>query len=653
MNRTTITALVASGILASLSAGSLAQTESKIHLTESKKVRTSPWQINDGAGFRWDIYNNGMVNNGTNNAYSGGMKLSTGAGEFSGSSDSATISKDGREIELSPCNLGNSIRIWRRIYIEPGKNGYCRWIDVFENTSGENQNLQVDYRNSFGFSCDFIQTTGGKDEMTPKDWGLVTGNPEGQRSYVVQFFASSSSKIKPSVDVQKDNQTVSYSYSLELPPGKMAAVCIIHAQRKNQEEAVKLLSQLDLGIELAKVPDDLRKLIVNMSGGGMTVGSLSLPRDPNDDLLALRNGDQLKGVIVNKKFVMETFYGKVELPPEKVLGLRVPIEDENRVQLALTDGQILLGELSGGNITIRLPNGDELSPPFSGKNGLQAAAYSNKNRKADFVTVQPMVILRTGEQLFFNVADLDLTFKTEYGPLKLQPAELSELSANVPEGGLNKVVFANGSVLSGLIASDELRLGLVLGPTMTVRRGAIISIRVAGEPKRPEKTAEIALRNDDRLLGRITEESLAINTTAGTRRLKTAQIQSIQFTPGLLGQVNVKEHSGTIVSGTLENQTIKFKIEPGPELNVYIGHILNVTNPEPPPPPATAPASKPSDKDEADKKTGQVKPPGQPVPPSPLPPIPKQPRNTITPGPDPEETRPEPKPEPKLEPKLN
>ncbi len=103
-----------------------------IHLKSTRTV-SSTWNTADGAGYQWNIYvAGGYVNSGSHSAYSSGMQLQINGSGFSGSS-SGRVNKDNTEIEIGPWRRG-SVNIYRRIYVDK-KIGYCRWIDICENTA--------------------------------------------------------------------------------------------------------------------------------------------------------------------------------------------------------------------------------------------------------------------------------------------------------------------------------------------------------------------------------------------------------------------------------------------------------------------------------------------------------------------------------------
>ena len=438
------------------------------------------------------------------------------------------------------------------------------------------------------------RTTLGKTTPTNKDWGIVVGDSSSSsRPAIVQVFGQKGSKHLPTIRYNTNDDSIYYDFSLKVPPGKAVALCIFHAQRRPFAQAVKFMESFKPSRELAKVPAALRRIIVNMGSMGLMIGSIDLPRSDRHDLAVLRNGNELLGKITNRHFVVEAFYGRLDLPAERVVGLYVPSADDALVQVILTDGQIVAGRLADAPVNIRLVNGSEMSlPPVR----LSAATFAlSPARPGEIRFARPLVRLRSGQQLAFRGGDLDGTYQSQYGTVSLDPNNLRALRFDTPDGGLHRAVFRNGSVLSGLLLAERLKLHLDLGPVLDIRRALVSEIVFPGKDIPSETLDVMELRNDDRLVGHIAQAELKIRTRYGTVTIRPEEISELRTPDGaVLGQVIVTCRNGTTISGKYEGESILFQVVPGPRLAVFLGHVVCITRPAPAGKPAAGkPASKP------------------------------------------------------------
>jgi len=610
MSTLTRSAAYLCGVLLAASAASAERRD--IHLPSGRSVGFT-WYLNDGAGYRWDISSNGQVSDGSNDAYDGGMQLRLSGSYFSNSS-SGRLSTDGREVEIGPWKQ-NNVQVYRRVYIDP-KLGYCRWIDIFENPGSSAQNIAVQYYSNLGNSVQRVFSSSGKASIADTDWAAVTGSSSSSsRPAIAHVFASRGARVKPRFRWTKNNDSVYYDFTVKVPAGKAVAICVFQAQRRPYEQATKFLSEFKPRTELAKVPAPLRRIIVNMGGATLVLGSIDLPRHEKHDLAVLRNENELLGKILNERFDVETFYGRLDLPADRVIGVNIPSADDPHTQAVLVDGQVVAGKLLSAPVRIRLTNGNEMALPPS---KLAAATFAlSPDKPGEIKLSRPTIALRSGQRLAFERDDLDCTFQTQYGTLPLDADDLREIHFDTPEGGLHRAVFRNGSVLSGLLTAEDLKLQLALGPTLSIRRYLAAKCLFPAEAIDGADLVELTLRNEDVLYGRIAEPELTVSTQYGKVTVKPAEIAELLVpAEGALGQVRIKLHSGTTVTGAFVGETIAFQISPGPKLPVFLGHVVQMICPKRKEAPAPAEAEQKQAPGEAKPKTATTSPTGAPTEPA-------------------------------------
>ena len=602
VNRYTLWCIAAAFLLATAATGAAA--DKGIHIPSGRSVSGS-WSTADGAGYQWNIYvAGGYVNSGSHSAYSSGMQLQVNGSGYSGGS-SGRLSKDGTEIEIGPWSY-QSVNIYRRIYVDK-KIGYCRWIDIFENPTSSAKSLTLRYYNGMGTSTRKTYTTSGGTTTGAKDWGIVTGYTSSSYAAVAHVFSTKKSKVRPRFQWTRSSSTVYYHHTLKIPPKKTVAICLIEAQRRPFATAQQFLTTFKVDRELKKVPSALRRILINMSGALLTLGTLELPRNEEHDLIVQRGGNELLGTLLNKNYVIETLYGKLTLDAARVVGLHSPANAGDRIRLALADGQVIVGKLLSGEIRLKLANGNDMS---MSADKIDTAAYKiSPKRPEEIAFRKPMVVLRGGQQLFFKETDVDWTFHTQYGRVKLGPGDLREVVLDTPDGGLHRAIFANESVLSGLMVTDKLNVSLDLGAKLSIPRYLIQQFAFPTADYNGPDLAELNLKNEDILRGRVSDAVLKIDTDLEQVSVKRDELAQITIPEeASLGRIRVKLHSGTVVEGKLVGKSIGFEVGQGARLPVYVGHIVEMTCPKPPEKPTTKPAAKPAAEPATDPKTPSVDP---------------------------------------------
>ncbi len=541
-----------------------------------------PWVTTDSSGYRWDIAGNGTVADGSNDAYDGGMQLQVSGAAFS-SRSTAKLSADGKEIELGPWRQGN-LNVSRRIFINK-KSGYCRWIDIFENTTSVKVDVSLRYYFNMGETTNRTRTTSGVATPTAGDWGIVTaGAANSSRPAIVHVFATPDAKFRPTFSFSQSNDSLYYNATIKVPANKAVALCFFEAQRRPYDKAVGFLKDFDPAAEMLLVPLPLRKIILNMTDGGtLTLGSLKLKRDKKVDLLILGNGNELRGRIINKEYVLRTDFGLLKIPADAVIGLSGRSRVHNRVHLAMTGGQIIAGELTSGPVAIKLSDGTELKIEAK---GLALATYRiSPEKPPKLTTTNSMAVFRTGARLAFEGTTAPLTFLTPYGTIDLSAEGLRSVEMDTPAGGLHRAIFRNGSTLAGLLKNDQIGLKLQLAPatlaegksTVEVSRRQLKQFFFTGKPIKTQVQASLTFRNTDKIFGDFADKKLTIRGNLGDISVDSYKVAQAEFSAAAPGQVKLTLRSGTVLNGKLADDYIKFKIEPGPVLKIFTGHIKSIT----------------------------------------------------------------------------
>ncbi len=583
------TALVLAAALLLGTATVWAEEEASIHLTGQKDINWN-WSINDSAGTNWSFNSNGSCSGGYNNIFGSLMQLTVNNSGFS-YGEQGIGGSEGREAEIGPWSAG-AVKVSRRMYLDP-KLPYARWIDIFENTASSEQSVSVRYSSNLNCSIKQVNTVSGKAEPNAKDYGVITSDP-ANNSYpaAIHIYGSKNAKIKPKFQYSKNSSTFTYSITLKVPAGKTAALCFFESYSKQTGDAEKFLKTFNFNQEMNKIPKSLRKIIVNMGMQAQALGDLELPRNENGDLVITSSDEELTGTIANEKYLIKTFYGDVEVKAAQVLGL-ASMSGEEVVQVALLDGQVVSGKLASGPIQFRLPDGSDMTFPL---NRIKTAAYKVSEARPDELIVKcPLLVLRAGQQLALaDPNQLDLSYETQQGQVKLNPADVKAIQLDTPEGGLHRAMLTNGTVMSGLLVTEKIKATLTLGPTLEIRRHMAKAILLPTPAVDATYLVHLSLRNEDELCGKLTDKTIALDSKGNKMNVNVEDIAQIDFIPNAFAQVAIKLHSGTTMNGKLLSNTIGFAVEPGPQMTVFVGQINQINCPKPPPPPSTQPASGPS-----------------------------------------------------------
>ena len=562
-----LTYWIALGVLLAASVGYGA--DKGIHIPPARKTGLM-WNMSDSKGFNWDINNDGNVNDGTNDAYDGGLLMRINGSGYSGFS-SARLNEAGDEIEIGPWKHLN-LSISRRIFVNR-EMGYCRWIDIFENNTSSEVTATVQYYSNMGSSTQQAITSSGKTSVTGEDWAVVTASSNSSSPAVAHIYGAPKSKIKPIFSFNMHNDDIYHTITLKVPARKALAICLIQAQRRPFTAGVKFMKEFDFKKEMRLIPPALRKIIINMPRSGFMPDDIDLIRSGVSDTIVLANEDEdtIFGKIMNEEFTIDAFYGEIKLQAKQILGFAAAKGREDVVWAMLVGGQIVSGKLTSGPLKFSLPTGGDLEIPLSRISQCTYQITKAKPEESEFA--DPLILLRSGDRLAFDPAELECTFATRHGDIPLVGKDLLEVNLMHAEGGVHRVTFLNGSTLAGLLGPERISLPTRLGPRIDIARDMILSIRFAAETKDDVALSRVQLTNDDELFGRLADKEFGVVTEFGTLTVRPGNIVAMTFDAKDPSRVVVRLWDKSVLRGRLQQQTLRFAVTPGPALDLHVGQI--------------------------------------------------------------------------------
>jgi len=535
----------------------------------SKKQASFPMVLTDGAGYQWDIQRYGSINRGTSGAYSGGLCLYVGSSRliFNGQ---GWISAAGDEVEMGPITR-NNLRISRRIKVYRDR-GLARWLDIYENPTARPITVTVRIWSDMITTVRRTVASSGKNSFTAGDHAFVTVVGVGSVPALMHYVCSADSKLRPTVSVRSDDINVHYTFAV--PAGGAAVVCYFEAQHRSADTLIKQMQSLRLSEVLRDLPSSLRKRLVNMPVRG-GYGGVELDRSTASDVVRNRHGDPIFGTITNESFHLETLFGPVRMPAEQVIGLASAGSGDRQFRALLTGGQILAGQVAeDANVALKLPAGGTLRVPFG---ALEQCAFRVSKQRPDKVAFAgPLMVLRTGDRVAFDPNSVKLSFRTRHGVVRLAPKQVLSVALDQEGNGVHRATFLNGSRLAGFLEPEQVPLTLKLGPRRTISRNLIAEVRFADEEKPNPLLDSVLLSNGDELFGGIAEESFVLHTRYGKTTFRPDNVAAISLSRTHLRRAAVTLWDGSVLRGQIDRETLAFRIEPGPRLNIYVGQCVRI-----------------------------------------------------------------------------
>jgi hypothetical protein len=477
------------------------------------------------------------------------------------------------------------VTVTRRLLVDHD-NGWVRIVDVFKNSTNAAVNLPVTYRTSLNYGVTSVQQIGQGGGRKSADAVVAV---DGRNRGALEWFGGRGAKVAPQITAVPNNNNVMTSVTLTIPAGKEVALLHLHAPAATVDAATKIAAGIKESKLLSSLPKEIRKLVVNLGAGNLFIGDgdIELLRGEAFDAAEMRGGDMLHGTLKEKSYKLNTFYGPVELPADKVISLVNIGESRPRQLLVTTDGEIFGGRLDKDTIDLELSSGQVTKLPLS---QITRLGYRKRPGERDeWALDKPMVMLRTGERIAIQPPTEDITVATRYGTLKLAPAIIASVAFQNEDNGVHEIYLTDGSRFAGLVNAPSFDLKLGDSPDQTVKIPTSTLMKLQLTTKGDEDgndaggpTPTLKLANEDLLVGTVTGQ-YKLETTFDTLTLDGQQIKSIVHSRTSPLDVVVKLWDDTSVGGQLAEQELTCQLKSGVTMKVPVALVAEYAQPQPKP----------------------------------------------------------------------
>ncbi|KYF80688.1 hypothetical protein BE11_46005, partial [Sorangium cellulosum] len=206
-------------------------------------------ELIDGLGFRWDVGTDGVINDGSADAFDTGMRLRVDGVSFPASVRAAEM--DERQLVHGPTLLG-SLEITRKVYV-PRDAGWARFLEILHNPTDGAINAVVRIETNVGADdgTTVTQTHSGDLEFTPADRWLATDDVDmaGDPSLHFNFHGPSAVIAPESVGMFAFDcagiQGPFAEFVLPLAPGGTRVLMHFVGQRASRADAHASAAALD------------------------------------------------------------------------------------------------------------------------------------------------------------------------------------------------------------------------------------------------------------------------------------------------------------------------------------------------------------------------------------------------------------------------
>jgi hypothetical protein len=318
--------------------------------------------------------------------------------------------------------------------------------------------------------------------------------------------------------------------------------------------------------------------------GDNAIGDLEILRGEICDIVELRGGDVLRGQINQPAYRLQTFYGLLDLPVDKVVSLINVGDFRPRQLLVMRDGEVFGGHLAEADMAVRLSNGQEMRVPVRQISRLGYQRRRGENEEWAFN--KPMVFLRSGDRMEVKMPEADIAVSTRFGVLKLKPQIIGSIAYQGEDEPVHRVQLVDGSRFAALVMADSYEVELATqaagGPVRfsTASLGRMQFNSAINQPD--EATPLMTLANGDVLAGTL-QGQLRLETEFDTLAISSGEIKRLASMKTSPGDVQIVLWDDSLLQGQLHEPVLDFLSNCGVSMRIPASLVEEYAQPRPQP----------------------------------------------------------------------
>jgi hypothetical protein len=540
-----------------------------------------PYQVADASGSTWMIYHLGWLQQqGNVQIYSQGAMITVNGAQPSNRTNKARLDDKTGEVVFEDLQLAN-LQLTRRIFVDK-ELSQVRYVEIIKNPQAQEQTVSLQISSNINYGISAADTI---EDPRKNTQAIAWVGQTGANKCALEIYAGKGTHVAPTVNYQQGNSTVQAVFPLTIPAGKQVALVHLHSIADTIEAGTRTVQTMQESKLLRSLPVEIRKIVVNFPATSGYVGDREILRGDLFDVVEIKGGDQMKGTLKEPAYKLDTFYGTVQVPADRVVSLLNIGDFRPRQLLVTTDGEVFGGKLQADSVSLELSSGQITKIPLS---QITRVGYRKRAGEPEEWTFdKPYVLLRTGDHVAVQLPAAPIDVITRYGSLKLDPKTIATLGFQNDDQPVHEIYLADGSHFAGLVNSSEFAMALA-SPSgdlqqMKFPASAVSKIQLGGPPPDVDPSApQLQLINDDLLVGSLAGQ-MKLDTAFDTLTINANEIKKLARAKDAALDVQITLWDSSIVSGQLQDPTLHCQLKSGLALAVPISLLEQYNQPQPQP----------------------------------------------------------------------
>lgn len=360
-----------------------------------------------------------------------------------------TAYDNGIEISIGPKAVG-SVRVTRKIYLGNGE-GNIRFLEVINNPTTTPVSIKVS-----------LQSTCYNEASFKHVW-------ENDYCSVVEYsshpgieFVYGKGGIKTPKRDKRIPEIIQHTWdAVAIQPQSKVAILHFVAVRPKREQALEFAQAFEVAPACGNIePSDLA-CILNYDPRTLGAKSgIEIFRGSDKDVIQLKSGDHLTGIVQNEAVLIQTSYAQLKFPADQIATVVFEGGANNIESIIVLNGDVFSGFILDPEVDIKLDAGPQIRIR---KEKISKLGFRVRAAEKEKYPVNHDITLTNGDHFSGKIKNTSLTIGASFGDMTVKIDQIAKIEFISKKGTVSEITLKNGDKVSGFLKDEDIQIDLDFG----------------------------------------------------------------------------------------------------------------------------------------------------------------------------------------------
>ena len=354
------------------------------------------------------------------------------------------------ELALGPKAVG-PVQVTRRIYLGQGE-AHIRVLEVLENTTTTPVSVKVELESNSSYGNTSFTHVWENENCAVVEYNSKPG---------VEFVFGPGGAAIPKRDKRKKGYLTHVWDAVSIQPQSKVAILHFVAVRLKREQALEFAQAFEVAPACGNIEASDLTCIINYDSRTLGAKSgIEIFRGSDKDVIQLKSGDQLTGIVQNEAVLIQTSYAQLKFPADQIATVVFEGGANNIERIIVLNGDVFSGFILDPEVNINLDAGPKIRIR---KEKISKLGFRVRPAEKEKYPVNHDITLTNGDHFSGKIKNTSLTIGASFGDMPVEIDQIAKIEFISKKGTVSEITLKNGDKVSGFLKDEDIQIDLDFG----------------------------------------------------------------------------------------------------------------------------------------------------------------------------------------------